>query len=149
MYLTTVRKRCHQEKVSGTFSSSGKGVSQEKVSSGKGVRNLFVVRKRCQSGKGVGNLFAPLSKGLGRDGVDERLILILMRPLGDRERLAVRLGLESRRPEVRHPDLDRPQTLLAQPLTVGSRLVPRGSSGKGVRNLFAPLSKGLGPRWRR
>ena len=58
------------------------------------------------------------------------LILVLVLALGDREGLAVRLGLESRRPDVRHPDLDRPQTLLAQPLTVRSHLVSRGS-GRG------------------
>ncbi len=65
-----------------------------------------------------------------RDGVDERLIVTLMLALCDRERLPVRLGLEGRRADVRHPDLDRSQALPAQPVTVRLNLVSR-ESGRG------------------
>jgi hypothetical protein len=74
-----------------------------------------------------------------RDGCNEGLVLALVLALGDRERLPVRRGLERRRADVRHPDLDRAQTLPAQPVTVRSDLVPRGS-GRGChrRDLQTP-----------
>ena len=46
-----------------------------------------------------------------------------MRTLGHRQGLPASLSHKGRRPHVRHPDLDRPQPLLAQPLAVRSDLV--------------------------
>ena len=53
-----------------------------------------------------------------RNRVDERLILASLGTRGDRERLAMRLSLERRRAHIRHPDLDRSETLLAQAPTM-------------------------------
>src|SRR5205085_10189169 len=49
------------------------------------------------------------------EGIDEGLILLGMVARGHRGRLAVRLGYELRRANVRHPDLDGPHALSPQP----------------------------------
>lgn len=46
-----------------------------------------------------------------RDGVDKGLVFFGMRTIGNHEGLAVRFGYEFRRIYVRHPNLDRPQSL--------------------------------------
>src|SRR5512146_2838277 len=58
-----------------------------------------------------------------RDSVDEALVPLGVRTLGDRKGLPVRLGQKGRRPHVWYPNLDRPQPLLAQPLAMRSDLV--------------------------
>jgi hypothetical protein len=60
-----------------------------------------------------------------RDGVDQDLIVVTVGALGDREGVSVRLGLEGRRADVGHPDLDWSQALPAQPCTVRPNLVAR------------------------
>ena len=59
------------------------------------------------------------------DRVDKILILPGARTFGDRERLPVGLFRKCGRPHVGYPNLDRPQTLLAQPLPMRSNLMPR------------------------
>jgi hypothetical protein len=58
-----------------------------------------------------------------RDGVDEVLILPFLLAAGHRQRLAMGFSLERRRADIRHPDLNRPQSLAAQALPMRLELV--------------------------
>jgi hypothetical protein len=60
-----------------------------------------------------------------RPGVDEVLILPGVGAPGHGKRLAMRLCQKCRRAYIGHPDLDRSQSLLPQPLPMGSHLVAR------------------------
>src|SRR4051794_23554184 len=66
-----------------------------------------------------------------RDGIDERLIVAVMRVGGNGERLTMRSRPERRRTYVRDPNLDRAQALVAQPFTMLPYLAPgRPCSGR-------------------
>jgi hypothetical protein len=60
------------------------------------------------------SLIAAIFESESRHGVDERLILLCANTRGDGGRLAMRFGSDGRGAYVRHPNLDRAQTLLSQ-----------------------------------
>jgi hypothetical protein len=70
-----------------------------------------------------------------RDSVDEALVLLGVRTLGDSDGLSVCLCHKSGRAQVGYPNLGRPRTLLAQLLAMLSNLFtrPQGNQRKEAR----------------
>jgi hypothetical protein len=61
---------------------------------------------------------------VGRDGVDEGLVVAILFAGGHECRLAVRFADELRGVDIGNPDLDWPQASLPQPFAVSSNAVP-------------------------